>query len=138
MYKHIYTHIYIQKHMQKIDMCVEICTCIHKCVYICTYKHCNRVLYKNRIDKMNLYKDLYVSMWLKEPQLQVWSKNPVVVQYMRLDVSVFSIGQNPKDLGSGASEGMELPLRVMVNRKRANASFFHVFIQAASKRCDPT
>jgi hypothetical protein len=50
-------------------------------------------------------------------------KNPVVVQSTRMDVStVFMICQNLKEVGSYASEGMDLLAKVRANRQRA--SFF--------------
>jgi hypothetical protein len=43
---------------------------------------------------------------------------------MRLD---FSAGhQNPGEIGSNASEGMDFPARARASRQRAGASFFYV------------
>ena len=56
------------------------------------------------------------------------SENLVVVQCTRLDVSAgFSVYQNPKEVGSNTSEGMDLPIRVKSSRQKAEFSFFHVF-----------
>lgn len=65
-------------------------------------------------------------------------KNPVVVQSKRLDVSaVYRICSNPEEVGSNASEGMDLLAGASKSKpsKRDPASFFLVLIWAASRRC---
>lgn len=57
------------------------------------------------------------------------SKNLVIVQSMRLDVSAgqFSIHMNPKEVGSNASEGVALLARLQQAGKD-RGFFFHVLI----------
>jgi hypothetical protein len=40
---------------------------------------------------------------------------------------VFGIRWNPKEVGSNASTGMDLPMRVKMSRQRVEVSFFHLF-----------
>ena len=65
------------------------------------------------------------------------SRNQIVVPALRLGVShmVFRVLQNPKEVGSDASEGKNVPARERASRPRAKASFFHVlYIGCHQKR----
>lgn len=57
------------------------------------------------------------------------SKNRVVFQSMRLDVSlVFSMSQNPEEVGSIASEGVDLLVRMRANRQKKKAFFLCILL----------
>lgn len=55
---------------------------------------------------------------------------------MRLDVSqlVFSICQNPKEVGSNATEGMDLPVGVRESRQRKQTSLFLVLYRDCQQK----
>lgn len=46
---------------------------------------------------------------------------------------VFSIGQNPKEVGSDAREGMDLPVRVRTGRQREQALLPRPYIGCQQK-----
>jgi hypothetical protein len=55
--------------------------------------------------------------------------DPTVPVYQwKIQELVFRRCQNPKEVGSNASGGMNLPVRARASRQREQAPFFHVLI----------
>jgi hypothetical protein len=50
---------------------------------------------------------------------------------------VFSIHRNPEEVGSDASEGLDLPVRGRAHRQRTKASSFKALYMAATGRSGP-
>ena len=77
-----------------------------------------------------------VQQWLST---NIQFKNPVVVQFMELDVSasVYSGYKLLKEVGFNASEGVDFPVRARASRQREQASFFHVLYLGCHRKVWP-
>jgi hypothetical protein len=68
------------------------------------------------------------------------SKNPVVVQFMRLHALAgyqCLLHWNPEDMGSNANEGMDLLARQKSKQAKRETQFFHVFYTVSQQKVWP-